>query len=459
MTDTSALTDPNQPTRPRVRRSAEPEPTYALDFILPKRDLVATIARVAGVTEAKSPMPMLGMTLIRAEGTRLRASATDLYAAIDVSTDALVTRPGAVCVSGKDLLERAKAMPEGPVRFSATDLGVVDVRSSSSKLAFRMKGMNAKDYPQLPSVAPGTRPALSMPATEFATLVRRVAYSVDLDETRPHLSAMHVYARAGRLVFDSTTGKSLARAVVPHDGTFDWLLSRKSVLQLLAVLTDGQVEIAHVDPYVFVTIGATTLAIKTVNATHPPCDQVIPASQPGRLVVARKALTDTVKAVSVAADAATGYVDFTIEGGMLTVSASDESGDASDELPVEKDGPDARFGFNSAKTLETLGQLSGEQVDFGFEGDNQYGVCTFRALGDVTGSVAILMPMRSDFNPVAATPRDGAKPDAKAKPPAKEKAPRKKKGKDAPAPATNGAPATNVDDDDDALDHDVEEAD
>src|ERR1700755_933943 len=92
-----------------------------MDLVIPKKDLLRLVARCQGVADKKSAMPALANVLLSAEGNTLRVAATDLYLSVSGQTTAEVNRAGSVAVPARDLLERVKAMPEGPVQVQSTD--------------------------------------------------------------------------------------------------------------------------------------------------------------------------------------------------------------------------------------------------------------------------------------------------------------------------------------------------
>src|SRR5262245_11265276 len=92
-----------------------------MDLVAPKKDLLRLVSRCQGVADKKSAMPVLANVLLAAEGNALRVSATDLYLSVSGQSPADVTTAGSVAVPAKDLFERIKAMPDGPVQVTAKD--------------------------------------------------------------------------------------------------------------------------------------------------------------------------------------------------------------------------------------------------------------------------------------------------------------------------------------------------
>src|ERR1700722_20790229 len=93
-----------------------------MDLTVAKKDLLRLVTRMQGVAERKSTMPVLSNVLLAVDGPNvLRIAATDLYLAIAGKVTADIGKGGSVAVPAKDLLERVKMMPEGPIQLSSQE--------------------------------------------------------------------------------------------------------------------------------------------------------------------------------------------------------------------------------------------------------------------------------------------------------------------------------------------------
>src|SRR5690349_5090853 len=125
-----------------------------MDLVIPKKDLLRLVARCQGVADKKSAMPALANVLLAAEGNMMRVAATDLYLAVSGQTPAEVATSGSVAVPARDLLERVKAMPDGPVQITSTDEAQTTIKAVGSPRRYTLHGMPGREFPQLPRPAP-----------------------------------------------------------------------------------------------------------------------------------------------------------------------------------------------------------------------------------------------------------------------------------------------------------------
>src|SRR5689334_8853367 len=133
-----------------------------MDLVIAKKDLLRLVARCQGVADKKSAMPALANVLLAVEGNTLRVAATDLYLGVTGQTQAEVKTSGSVAVPAKDLLERIKAMPDGPLRITTSEGAQTTLQAVGSPRRYTLPGIPGGEFPQLPAPA-ADAPRLELP--------------------------------------------------------------------------------------------------------------------------------------------------------------------------------------------------------------------------------------------------------------------------------------------------------
>lgn len=351
-----------------------------MDVTLPKKDLLRLFGRTQGVADKKSTMPILSNVLISAEKDGLlRASATDLFMAVTTTAPAEVKGTGTVAVPAKELIERVKAMPEGPVQISSTEGATVLIKAVGGKREFRLRGMPGEDFPALPK-PDATATETSISANTLGDLITRTHFSISADETRPHLNSALLEWDGDTVRMVTTDGHRLSKYEVTADGgqksTFSLLVPLKGILELRRVCDELKAEgsaplkLLRGGPNVFFATGDSTLAIKLVDAQFPPYQQVIPQRVESYVAVGRAGMIDVLRAMSVAASERTGSVKIGIHKGLMRVTSENpDSGDALDEIPIDYAGNEMTIGFNVRYLLDALGSLEEEEIKLGLSGE------------------------------------------------------------------------------------------
>jgi DNA polymerase-3 subunit beta len=375
-----------------------------MDLVIAKKDLLRLVARCQGVADKKSAMPVLANVLLAADGNALRVSATDLYLAVSGQTAAEVVSAGSVAVPAKDLLERVKAMPDGPIQVTAREGAQTVIKAVGSPRRYTLHGMPGGEFPQLPKAAPDA-PSLELPAELLSTLIARTHFSISTDETRAHVNSALFEWAGQRVRMVTTDGHRLSKMEATLEGTqatATMLIPLKAIHELRRLADEAKaeketptVQITQSGPNAFFSVAGMTFSVKLVDAQFPPYQQVIPQGSDKSVRAPRAQLMDALKAVSLAASDRTGGVKLTITQRALRItSESPESGNGFDEVAIDYEGNDVTIGFNAKYFLDVLGSVDDDEVTLSVSGELDPAVIRPGGDPDHQGYVAVIMPMR-----------------------------------------------------------------
>ncbi len=376
-----------------------------MELTVPKKDLLKLVARMQGVAERKSTMPVLSNVLLAVDGpSALRVAATDLYLALVGRVTVDVSKGGSVAVSAKDLLERVRMMPEGPIHLSSQDNATTTIKAAGSARRYTLRGMPGDDFPPLPAPSEGS-PSLSLDVDALQELIAKTHFSISTDETRAHLNSA-LFEWDGDVVRMVTTdGHRLSKMEVKVGGrqaSATMLIPLKAVQELRRLCDDiaaegkegakAQVQIAQSGSSAFFQGGGMSFAVRLVDAQFPPYAQVIPQNSEKIVRVPRAAFAEALRAVSIAASERTGGVKIAVTKGTMRITTeSPESGEGFDEIPVDYAGPNMTIGFNAKYFLDVLSALDDDEVALGLGGELDPAVVRPTSPRQF---LAVVMPMR-----------------------------------------------------------------
>jgi DNA polymerase-3 subunit beta len=381
-----------------------------MELTVPKKDLLKLLTRMQGVAERKSTMPVLSNVLLAVDGpSTLRVAATDLYLALVGRLTVDVSKGGSVAVSAKDLLERVRMMPDGPIHLSAQDNATTTIKAAGSARRYTLRGMPGDDFPPLPTPSEGS-PSLAIDVDVLQELVAKTHFSISADETRAHLNSALFEWEGDVVRMVTTDGHRLSKMEVKVTGrqaSATMLIPLKAIQELrrlsddiLAEGKDGtkedapraQLQITQSGSSAFFQGGGMSFAVRLVDAQFPPYAQVIPQQSEKLVRVPRAPFAEALRAVSVAASERTGGVKLGLSKGIMRITTeSPESGEGFDEIPIEYAGPDITIGFNAKYFLDVLGALDEDEVQLGLGGELDPAVV--RPVGP-RQFLAVVMPMR-----------------------------------------------------------------
>jgi len=337
--------------------------------VIAKADLVRIASRAASASNPKGSSPVLKNILLTFGASKVSAAGTDLYVASHDSAPAAVDAPGKIAVSARDVVERARAMPEGEVILSSEPArNSFSLKAGKGKLAYNIGAIPGEEFPEI-TLATNATTSLAVNASLLTNMLRRVLPSVSVDTTRPNLNSVAISLSPGELTMVATDGHRLTvvSGLVDFNGTEGTRLVPLASARLIARLADsseGEVFVAISDRDIFVTADSATISVRLVDAQFPEWRKVIPkVDGMARITVKRDDLARSVRAVALSSSEKTGGVRLNMSDNAIGVtSTSHDRGDAADEVGCEYAGPDLAIGVDSKLLIDALAAVDGSDI-------------------------------------------------------------------------------------------------
>ncbi|MGE5248489.1 MAG: DNA polymerase III subunit beta [Verrucomicrobiota bacterium] len=287
-----------------------------------------------------------------------------------------------------------------PVKLTGRDGNYVEI--SSGRSHFRLAGLPAEEFPEMPEKPSGT--PVSIDGDVFRRLVESVVAFASSDETRYNLAGV-LMERAeptsgSMLRLVATDGHRLAMAD-GEVGDIGGLLAERRVLvpkkgiqeiRKLAENGPGSIELSASEKFLFAVKGDTEVWVRLLDADFPDYRQVVPRENPLTAKVDRNAFAEVLRRVGVMAPDKVHSVKLSFSGKQLEVSStSPDQGEAQDLLEAEYDGPAMKIGFNGRYLQDAVSAISEEKVVLQMK--DEVSQVILRPEKDAS-YLAIVMPMR-----------------------------------------------------------------
>lgn len=328
----------------------------------------AAIKDVAGAIEGRNTIPILANLLISATPGACTLIGTDLDIMVERHVD--LEDPGQnkgfrTTVEGKLLASIFGKLPVDAIADVLWEDGKMIVKAGRAR--FALPTLPADDFPVIPFA--DWQAQFEIDGGQLDALFDAVAFAQSTEETRYYLNGIFLHAPDAALIAAATDGHRLGRAHVDvpdgAEGLPDAIVSRKMIKLLGQLLADhsGPVDVALSVGKVQFKVGATTLTAKLIDGTFPDYRRVIPVGNDKAVWFDPKVMTEAVERVITISADKTRLVKMTFEAGTARLDVvSPENGTASEDMPVEYDGPEIAIGFNGAYVLDVLRQLKGDRA-------------------------------------------------------------------------------------------------
>ncbi len=362
--------------------------------------LLRALSHVQSVVERRNTIPILSNVLLKAEGTKVTISATDMDIEMVSSLPAQSSQPGATTVPAHTLYDIVRKLTDGAqIEFETTgEKGLMTLRSGRS--TFTLSCLPPEDYPLMAGGDLAHNFLLS--ASDLKRLIDRTRFAISTEETRYYLNGIYLHAaktdKVDMLRAVATDGHRLARMEIPlpegAGGMPGVIIPRKTVNELRKLLDemDQEISVSLSDTKIRMTFADTVLTSKLIDGTFPDYDRVIPTGNDKILEVDCKLFAEAVDRVSTISTEKSRAVKLAVDKGSLTLSAtSAENGTATEELEVRYSAPAIEIGFNSRYLLDIAEQIEGDGARFAMADGASPTVV--RDSAD-SSALYVLMPMR-----------------------------------------------------------------
>lgn len=309
-----------------------------MNIIVAKKDILPALSRAASVAAPKSPHPVISCALLTASKDGLTVSATDLIVSVQESVAAEVRDAGSVAVHARDILDRVKLMPDGPVKMSCVD-GALTVSAVGKSRTFKLYSENGEMFPDF-ATRREDAPMVALPCDAFSKMISAALRCVNPDTTSVQ-SCVRLRWSSSSFDITATDGRRGLILTSSIDGLKDdgaSLLPAKAARELARACEGrgGVVALSPMWPASFAEIDGVMYAFRHSHeaAWYPPIDRIIEEPRV-KVTVSRAAMLDGIRVAATSTEGDNRTARFLFSDGFLRVSAECAKGDASESIPVD----------------------------------------------------------------------------------------------------------------------------
>ena len=364
------------------------------------KQALSTVARAA---TGKSTMPVLECVLLSQTVDGLRLAATNLELGVTCRIGARFAEAAfpqdLLAVPAKTFTDLIGTLPEGDVQL-IFDPKTMSVQVASGGSKSKIKGIDPKEFPPIPTDATESSVSLALPA-DIGKIIQQVAPAASADQARPVLTGVYLTAQDAFLTLAAADGFRMARRkailAAPVSKSINAIIPAPAMKELARIAKEVETVTAIVDRNrVIFQAGDITLVSQTIEGAYPNLDQVIPTSFKTRTVLST---TDFLKACKQAEifsrnDHYTTVLD--IAGEQIKVGGmSSETGATTTTLAARSEGTPLSIAFNAVFLKQGIEALN--TPTFALETNVETSPGVIRPVGEAAQEfLYVAMPMHRD---------------------------------------------------------------
>ena len=335
----------------------------------------------------KAQLPVLGNILLSAKKTKLLVSATNLEVSISIALGAQIKAEGDLTIPARTIVDLVSNLPSLTVNLESEK---EHLEISCSGFSSRLSGMNAADFPSVPSSV-GKDKGIALPKDAFLESLAQVSFCASTDETRPIITGVLFIFEKGFLYLVATDGFRLSQKKIKIDAAvkIKKLVLPKTALLELPRIAEDQEDLLFCfkekENQILFEVGNIILSSRILEGEFPPYDKIIPKETSIKIRVDKEEFLRAVKLAAVFARDSANVVKIVVGKDYLQLSAeSSNSGSQKTKIEASVDSSFAKatedeafeIAFNYRFLEDFLKAVKGEEVNLGFSNANTPGVFT-----------------------------------------------------------------------------------
>jgi len=367
-----------------------------MKFTIKQPTFNAAISTASRAVSSRPSRPVLGniLAIADAETQSITLTGFDEVIGIEVSADAKVETPGSITLPAKLLGDIIARLPDDELTITVAN-DTATIKSAAGK--YQVRGMNAEDYPMLPTVE--AEPVEIQPDTLLGGL-QGTLFAVSGDETKQVLTGVHLAATGKTLEFCGTDGHRLAIRTFdvdeesPDSAT---TIPAKALREVERALTnfEGGTVTASIDSTMAVfSIGNSNTSITTrvLEGQYPNYRGLLPKSFACTATLHRRELIGALERVAILAAQKNDIIKMSFDSLTCTISVEAmEVGSAQETIGARFEGESLGIAFNVRYLLDGLKSFSSNEVVFQMNAATSPAV--LNPVGD-SGATYLVMPVQ-----------------------------------------------------------------
>jgi len=357
-----------------------------MKVICDRAALVDALSVVSAVVPSRTPKPVLLCVKLTAKDGTLTLAATDLEAAIRLTTDKVqIEREGQALIPGDKLNQISRECTDPTLTIDVAD-DVAEIRGDDSR--FKVFGYPVEDFPPMPDEQSLGKADVIMDFGQLASLVERTRFATARENSRYAINGVLLHRTGKKIEFVATDGRRLALArgactTQATENETQCIIPGKalSLLTKLRQDPDLQLDIHFSDSQIIFLIGDESghnamLASNLVEGSFPPYQDVIPKDLDKKVTFELNSLDSAVRRAALLTNEESKGVRMSFESGNLTItSRAPEMGEAEVHVALAGyEGDDLDIGFNPTFITEALRVIHSPEVLLELKSPNKPGM-------------------------------------------------------------------------------------
>ena len=345
-----------------------------MKLICEKDKILKALNSVTKAVAVRTTMPILEGILIQTNDNEIKLTTYDLEIGIEyIINDCKVEEQGATVVNAIMFTEIIRRLPDTDISIEVNDKNLLVIECEGS--LYKLATMNPDEFPELPKIS--VENSIEIEQTILKDMIRKTIFAVSTEENRPIFTGCLFEIANNKLNVVAVDGFRLAwksKFLQNKVNNFSAVIPGRTLNEINKILIDSfdMIKIGVAKNQVLFEMENCKIVTRLLDGEFLNYSSVIPETWETRVRVNKSILQDCFERVSLISASSIEKekkypVKVTVDIGKVTISCTNQTGDAKEEIYVSTEGKNLEAGFNPKYFLDALRNIDDEEifVDFG----------------------------------------------------------------------------------------------
>ncbi len=344
-----------------------------MKIVCEKEKILKAINSVTKAVASKTTMPILEGILIQTNDKEVKLTTYDLEIGIEYIIDADIKEQGATVVNAIMFSEIIRKLPDTEINISLNEQNLLVIECEGS--LYKLATMNPDEFPELPQI--NVENSIEIEQNTLKDMIRKTIFAVSNEENRPIFTGCLFEIKNNKLNVVAVDGFRLAwksKFLQNNSNDFTAVIPGRTLNEVNKIILDSfdTIKIGVAKNQALFEMENCKLVTRLLDGEFLNYSSVIPENWETRIRVNRNNLQNCFERISLISASSIEKekkypVKVSIDIGKVTISCTNQTGDAKEEMYVSTEGQNLEAGFNPKYFLDALRAIDDEEifVDFG----------------------------------------------------------------------------------------------
>ena len=344
-----------------------------MKIVCEKDKILKAINSVTKAVSSKTTMPILEGILIQTNDKEVKLTTYDLEIGIEYIIEADVKEQGATVVNAIMFSEIIRKLPDTEINISLNDKNLLVIECEGS--LYKLSTMNTEEFPELPKI--NVENSIEIEQNVLKDMIRKTIFAVSQEENSPIFTGCLFEIKNNKLNVVAVDGFRLAwksKFLQNSSNDFSAVIPGRTLNEVNKIILDSfdNIKIGVSKNQALFEMENCKLVTRLLDGEFLNYSSVIPEKWETRIRVNKNTIQNCFERISLISasniEKEKKYpVKVSIDIGKVTISCTNQTGDAKEEIYVSTEGQNLEAGFNPKYFLDALRVIDDEEIfiDFG----------------------------------------------------------------------------------------------